>query len=204
MGAKLTQKIFLKIHNSGSPARSNQLKKSEIRKTVRRELQWTLHFTWALKARARDDWSAVDIRVNTFERARARVFFLTAKNEWINWAIINYPIIASEKLTLPYSKIEEKKIKSPVQTRKKNVLLKWRRTISGSPVYYPVEEKLVENHFYLYHMMIVDVEFYACTTYIPMMILLPTRYSIVWLLSWLPNILYRRLDTCLCLLFFFL
>lgn len=74
MGAKLTQKIFLKIHNSGSPARSNQLKKSEIRKTVRRELQWTLHFTWALKARARDDWSAVDIRVNTFERARASVF----------------------------------------------------------------------------------------------------------------------------------
>jgi len=33
-------------------------------------------------ASARDDWSAVDIRVSTLERARsARVFFLTAKNE---------------------------------------------------------------------------------------------------------------------------
>ena len=71
-------------------------------------------------------------------------------------------------------------------------------------------KKLVENHLHLYindigllPLMIVDVEFYACTTYIPMMILLPTRYSIVWLLSWLPNILYRRLDHSLSFSFTF-
>ena len=77
MGAKLTQKIFLKIHNSGSPARSNQLKKSEIRKTVRRELQWTLHFTWALKARARAMTGQLLTLGSTRSSARAReCFFL--------------------------------------------------------------------------------------------------------------------------------
>ena len=64
-------------------------------------------------ASARDDWSAVDIRVSTLERARsARVFFLTAKNEWINWAIINYPIIASEQKNWHFPTQKIKKISS--------------------------------------------------------------------------------------------
>ena len=142
------------------------------------------------------------IGVNT----RARVFFLTAKNEWINWAIINYPIIASEKLTLPYSKIEEKKKKISSANLKKCFIINQEEP-SGSPVYYPVEEKLVENHnLYKWYWTftctiwwLLMLSFMPVTTYIPMMILLPTRYSIVWLLSWLPNILYRRLDNCFLL-----
>ena len=48
------------------------------------------------------------VGVNT----RARVFFLTAKNEWINWAIINYPIIASEQKNWHFPTQKIKKISS--------------------------------------------------------------------------------------------
>ena len=86
-------------------------------------------------ASARYDWSAVDIRVSTLERARsARVFFLTAKNEWINWAIINYPIIASEQ-KIDTSLLKKSK-KSPVQNLKKCFIKNEEEEPSGSPVYY--------------------------------------------------------------------
>ena len=86
-------------------------------------------------ASARDDWSAVDIRVSTLERARsARVFFLTAKNEWINWAIINYPIIASEQKNWHFPTQKIKKISSA--NLKKCFIKNEEEEPSGSPVYY--------------------------------------------------------------------
>ena len=64
----------------------------------------------------------------------ARVFFLTAKNEWINWAIINYPIIASEQ-KIDTSLLKKSK-KSPVQNLKKCFIKNEEEEPSGSPVYY--------------------------------------------------------------------
>ena len=77
MGAKLTQKIFLKIHNSGSPASNGQIswKKWNKEDGETRIAMDSTFYLGSKSASARYDWSAVDIRVSTLERAqRASVF----------------------------------------------------------------------------------------------------------------------------------
>lgn len=125
MGAKLTQKIFLKIHNSGSPASNGQISWKKWNKEDG-ETRIAMDSTFYLGSKsARDAMTGQLLTLgSTRSSARARVFFLTAKNEWINWAIINYPIIASEKLTLPYSKIEEKKNQISSANPKKKCFIK--------------------------------------------------------------------------------
>ena len=106
MGAKLTQKkIFLKNPHLVA-LRSNQLKvKMKEDGETRIAMDSTFYLGSKKRAMTGQLLRLAPVGVNT----RTRVFFLTAKNEWINWAIINYPIIASE--TLPYKfNLQEKKI----------------------------------------------------------------------------------------------